>query len=266
MQFATMTNRIDHLFQEKKGNILSVYFTSGFPNLHDTVPIMESLQEAGADMIEVGITFSDPIADGPTIQESNYKALLNGMTLELLMQQLQGIREKIHIPILLMGYLNPIIQYGIRKFCSDCKDRGIDGLILPDLPMQEYLDIYKPIFDEFGLYNIYLVSPQTSEERIRVIDQNTKGFIYLVSSAGTTGAKNDISEEQEAYFKRIQNMNLQNPTLIGFGISNHDTFSKACRFASGAIIGSAFIRLLSSSRNIKESIHQFIKELKGKGN
>ena len=252
-------NRIDQLFANKQQRVLNVYFTAGYPKLNDTVAVMESLQAAGADLIEVGIPFSDPVADGPTIQDSNGIALENGMTLKLLMDQLSGIREKVQTPFVLMGYINPIVQYGIEGFCQKCQEIGVDGLILPDLPMFEYLDTYKPLFDKHGLYNIFLITPQTSEARIREIDDNSNGFIYMVSSASTTGAKSSISEDQAAYFERIKGMNLKNPTLIGFGISNAETFDKACANANGAIIGSAFIKALAREGSLDENIKGFVK-------
>ncbi len=262
MSSTLTTNRIDQVFQEKNGNILSVYFTAGFPQLNDTVTIMQSLQEAGADIIEIGVPFSDPVADGPTIQNSDTVALANGMSLNLLFEQIKDIRKTVHIPLIMMGYLNPIMQYGIERFCQSCQSVGIDGLIIPDLPVQEYLDEYKEIFEARGLYNIFLISPQTSENRIRQIDAQSKGFIYMVSSASITGAKSGISEEQVAYFERVKNMQLNNPALIGFGISNHETFSKACAYASGAIIGSAFIKMLENSADLQTDIRDFIHSVK----
>ncbi|WPP52953.1 tryptophan synthase subunit alpha [Catalinimonas niigatensis] len=256
------TNRIDQLFQEKQGNILSVYYTAGFPELEDTVRIAQYLQEAGADLIEIGMPFSDPLADGPTIQQSGTQALENGMTIKKLFEQIKDIRSTVNIPIILMGYLNPAMQYGLEKFCQQCQQVGIDALILPDLPMQEYLEEYKELFESYGLYNIFLISPQTSEARIRLIDENTHGFIYMVSSASITGAKSGISEEQVAYFKRVQAMQLKHPTLIGFGISNHETFSKACEYASGAIIGSAFIKVVEHSKDLKSDVKKYVKEVK----
>jgi len=254
-------NRIDQLFETKQERILNVYFTAGYPALNDTVEIMESLQSAGADLIEIGIPFSDPVADGPTIQESNGIALDNGMSLKLLLQQLEGIREKVQTPFVLMGYINPIVQYGIEAFCAKCQEVGVDGLILPDLPMFEYLETYKAIFDKHGLYNIFLITPQTAEARIREIDDNSNGFIYMVSSASTTGAKSSISQDQSAYFARVKGMNLKNPTLIGFGISNAETFDKACANANGAIIGSAFIKALAGEGAIPEKVEKFVKEI-----
>ncbi len=259
-------NRIDTLFREKGNNILSVYFTAGYPELNDTVSIMQYLQEAGADMIEVGIPFSDPIADGPTIQDSSTKAIQQGMSVKKLFEQLNGIREKIQIPVLLMGYLNPIVQYGFKEFCQHCEDNGIDGLIIPDLPLAEYQEIYKPILDQHGLYNIFLITPQTSDARVAAIDESSHGFIYMVSSASVTGAKKGISDIQMSYFKRIQEMKLKNPTLIGFGISDYESFSSACTHSQGAIIGSAFIQLLGQSKNLKQDITQFIQGIKNKEN
>ena len=251
-------NRIDQLFQSKGDRILNVYFTAGYPNLQDTAQVMQGLEKAGADLIEVGIPFSDPIADGPTIQESNGIALDNGMTLKVLFEQLQDIRKAVSVPFVLMGYINPIVQYGIEAFCAKCEEIGVDGLILPDLPMFEYLDTYKPLFDKHGLYNIFLITPQTSEARIREIDDNSNGFIYMVSSASTTGAKSSISTDQEAYFARIKGMNLKNPTLIGFGISNAETFDRACANANGAIIGSAFIKALAGEGALEQKIEDFV--------
>ncbi len=255
-------NRIEELFNRKSEQVLNVYFTAGYPNLGDTVEIMQGLEASGADLIEVGIPFSDPIADGPTIQESNGIALDNGMTLKLLLEQLEGVRDKVGLPIILMGYINPIIQYGIEAFCKKCNEVGVDGLILPDLPMFEYLEVYKPIFEKHGLLNIFLITPQTSESRVREIDENSKGFIYMVSSASTTGAKTGISQDQEAYFARIKAMDLKNPTLIGFGISNKETFDKACKNANGAIIGSAFIKAISQEGKIVNNINEFIQSVK----
>jgi tryptophan synthase alpha chain len=256
------TNRIDQLFRKKNSDILSVYYTAGFPHSSDTVPIAEYLQAAGADIIEIGMPFSDPLADGPTIQQSSLQALNNGMTIRLLFEQIKDIRQKLNIPIILMGYLNPAMQYGLEKFCEQCRAAGVDALILPDLPMQEYLDEYKSLFESYGLYNIFLISPQTSEARIRLIDENSHGFIYMVSSASITGAKSGISDDQIAYFQRIKNMRLSHPTLIGFGISNHETYAKACEYSSGAIIGSAFIKMLNGSQALEQDIHQFVSSIK----
>lgn len=254
-------NRIHHLFNTKKERVLSIYFTAGFPKLEDTVPIMEAIQEGGADIIEIGVPYSDPIADGPTIQESNMIALENGISLKKLFDQLKGFRAKIHVPVVMMGYLNPIMQYGMEAFCKKCQEVGIDGLILPDLPMQQYLDDYKELFEQYGLVNTFLISPQTTEKRIRQIDDNTSGFIYMVSSHGVTGAKAGISDEQIAYFGRVQEMNLKNPRLIGFGISDAETFSKASENSNGAIIGSAFIKTVKDSKNLSEDIQTYIQSV-----
>jgi tryptophan synthase alpha chain len=222
---------------------------------------MEAIQAGGADIIEIGIPYSDPIADGPTIQDSNMIALENGMSMKKLFEQLKGFRAKIHMPVVLMGYLNPIIQFGMEEFCKKCKEVGVDGLIVPDLPMQQYLDEYKSLFDSYGLVNTFLISPQTSEKRIREIDENTDGFIYMVSSHSITGAKADISEEQIAYFERVKAMNLKNPRLIGFGISYAQTFSTASEYSNGAIIGSAFIKTVKNSQNLSKDIQEYIQSV-----
>ena len=255
-------NRIDQLFQQQNAPVLNIYFTAGFPKLDSTRTILKGLQKAGADLIEIGIPFSDPVADGPTIQQSNKKALENGMTLRLLMEQLKGFREEVQVPVVLMGYLNPIVQYGIEQFCQDCEAVGIDGLILPDLPMYEYQTFYKALFQKHGLHNIFLISPQTSEARIREIDVNSRGFIYMVSSASVTGAKQGISQEQLIYFERIQQMRLKNPKLIGFGISDRESFLQASQNAEGAIIGSAFIKLLEKTEQPEQDIKNFVETIK----
>ncbi|XLS28275.1 tryptophan synthase subunit alpha [Flavobacteriaceae bacterium M23B6Z8] len=238
-------NRIQQKLQEDK-KLLSIYFTAGFPSVEDTVPVLKELQNNGADMIEIGLPFSDPLADGPTIQESSTTALKNGMTTELLFKQLKDIRNDIHIPLILMGYFNPMMQYGVEKFCQKCEEIGIDGLIIPDLPVDVYHEQYKDIFDRYGLLNMFLITPQTSDKRIKYIDSISGGFIYMVSSASVTGAKNTFGEEQEAYFKRIESLNLNAQRIVGFGISNKETFQQATRYAKGAIIGSAFIKMLAA--------------------
>lgn len=255
-------NRIHYLFNTKQDRVLSIYFTAGFPKLEDTIPVMEAIQAGGADIIEIGIPYSDPIADGPTIQDSNMIALDNGMSMKKLFEQLKGFRAKVHLPVVLMGYLNPIIQFGMEEFCKKCKEVGVDGLIVPDLPMQQYLDEYKSLFDSYGLVNTFLISPQTSEKRIREIDENTDGFIYMVSSHSITGAKADISEEQIAYFERVKAMNLKNPRLIGFGISDAQTFSTASQYSNGAIIGSAFIKTVKNSQNLSKDIQDYLRSVK----
>jgi tryptophan synthase alpha chain len=254
-------NRINELFEKKKNNILSVYFSAGFPNLSDTVEIIKSLENNGADMVEIGIPFSDPIADGPVIQKSNDIALKNGMNLKLLFEQLSDIRKEVSIPLIMMGYLNPALKYGLGNFCRMCAKTGIDGVILPDLPFELYLEQYQNDFKENGLHNIFLIPPQTSDERIQRIDQESEGFLYIVSASSVTGAKKEIQQNQIAYFERIKNLHLNNQTLIGFGISNNETFIRACQYANGAIIGSAFIKALENSGNIEESIHDFVQRI-----
>ncbi|MEK9613393.1 MAG: tryptophan synthase subunit alpha, partial [Flavobacteriaceae bacterium] len=216
-------NRIDQKFKENR-KLLSIYFSAGYPELEDTVPILESLQAAEVDMVEIGLPFSDPLADGPTIQESSTQALKNGMTTEKLFDQLEGIREKIDIPLILMGYFNPMMQYGIEKFCKRCEQIGIDGLIIPDLPVDVYDQEYQTLFEQHGLYNMFLITPQTPEDRIRYIDRISRGFIYMVSSASVTGAKSNFGIIQDDYFKRISKMKLSTQTVVGFGISNSKTF------------------------------------------
>lgn len=247
-------NRINKLFESKPKNILSIYFTAGFPHLDDTCSIIKELEENGVDLIEIGIPFSDPMADGPTIQDSGTIALRNGMTLRVLFNQLKDIRKEVSIPLIMMGYLNPIMQYGFEEFCEKCKDIGIDGIIIPDLPFKDYMDQYKAIAEKYDLRIIMLITPETSEERIRLIDKNTDGFIYMVSSAATTGAQKSFDEQKQAYFRKINSMNLRNPRLIGFGISNKSTFESAQANASGAVIGSKFITLLKESPSIKNAV------------
>ena len=254
-----MKNRIDEVFKNKN-KILSIYFSAGHPNLEDTTIILKKLQSSGADMIEIGLPFSDPLADGPVIQKSSSKALRNGMTTEKLFNQLEGVRKEINIPLIIMGYFNPIMQYGVEKFCEKCKLIGIDGLIIPDLPVSVYKDDYKELFDKHGLYNMFLITPQTSVERINYIDKASKGFIYMVSSSGVTGVKGNFNEVQTKYFKRIKSMNLNTPTIIGFGISNQQTFNSASEYSSGAIIGSAFINFLETKGVVK--INEFIKSIR----
>lgn len=232
----------DKLRENKK--LVSIYFTAGFPNLNDTKTIIENLEKSGVDMIEIGLPFSDPLADGPTIQASSTQALKNGMTSELLFEQLRDIRESIKIPLLIMGYFNPILQFGVENFCRKCQEVGIDGLIIPDLPLEIYLSEYKSIFEKYNLANIFLITPQTSEKRILEIDDNSNAFIYMVSSASVTGSTNGFGEKEMAYFERISKLNLKNPQIIGFGINNKTTFDQATSFQNGAIIGSHFVNYL----------------------
>ncbi|MBD8389536.1 tryptophan synthase subunit alpha [Dysgonomonas sp. BGC7] len=247
-------NRIKQLFEKKNENILSIYFTAGFPQLDDTPAIIKELETNGIDLIEVGIPFSDPMADGPTIQDSGTIALRNGMTLKTLFDQLKDIRKEVNIPLIMMGYLNPIMQYGFDNFCKQCKEIGIDGAIIPDLPFDDYIKEYKPIADRYDVKIVMLITPETSDERIRLIDEHTDSFIYMVSSAATTGAQKSFDEQKQEYFRRINEKNLRNPRLIGFGISNKATLEAAQANASGAIIGSKFITLLKESAGIKEAV------------
>lgn len=244
-------NRIQQLFDRKRENILSVYFTAGYPALDTTREIIRELQQQGVDMIEIGIPFSDPMADGEVIQNAATQALRNGMSLNKLFAQLQGIRSETDIPLIFMGYLNPVMQYGFENFCRSCRETGIDGMIIPDLPFKDYLEEYKAIAEQYDLKVIMLITPETSEERIRFIDEHTDGFIYMVSSAATTGAQQSFDKAKQEYFHRIAAMNLRNPRLIGFGISNRETFDSACRNASGAIIGSQFVKLLAQETPAK---------------
>ena len=255
-------NRIKQLFEDKK-DILSIYYTAGYPNLEDTVPILKTLEESGADLVEIGIPFSDPLADGPTIQHSGETALKNGMSLKLLFEQLQNVRSSIEMPLILMGYVNTVHKFGIKAFAQKCNEVGVDGVILPDLPFQVYLDEYKDIFDEYGVSNIFLITPQTPDDRIKLIDEKTNGFIYMVSSASVTGAKKGLSEAQLKYFERVNKLNLNNSALIGFGISNQESFKETCKYADGAIIGSAFVKLLGKSGDLHTNIESFIKDIKG---
>jgi len=250
-------NRINQLFQDKKKNILSIYYTAGYPNLNDTVRIAKELESAGADMLEIGFPYSDPVADGPVIQASSKKALDNGMDLRLLFEQLKDLRKYVKIPVLLMGYVNPLLQYGVENFCKACSEVGIDGLIVPDLPMAEYEEFYKETFQQYGVSNVFLITPQTAEERIHKIDELTNGFIYMVSSSATTGTNLSLSQVTEDYFSRVAALNLKNPTMIGFGISDQASFEKAAQYANGAIIGTAFVKALNSD-NLEENVRTFM--------
>ncbi|WP_040278914.1 tryptophan synthase subunit alpha [Psychroserpens damuponensis] len=245
-------NRINQKLKEDK-KLLSIYFSAGYPNLNDTVSIIENLEKSDIDMIEIGLPFSDPLADGPTIQASSTQALKNGMTTDILFSQLKDIRKTVSIPLIIMGYFNPILQYGVEAFCKKCQEIGIDGLIIPDLPVDVYNEQYKSIFQKYGLINVFLITPQTSMERIRFIDSISEGFIYMVSSASVTGGRSGFGDEQTSYFKRIADMNLKNPQIVGFGISTNETFKQATQYAKGAIIGSAFIKHLDKNRLSKIS-------------
>lgn len=252
-------NRIQKKLKEEK-KILSVYFTAGFPKLNDTQKIISKLEKYNVDLIEVGIPFSDPLADGETIQKSSKKAIENGMTIHKLFSQLKDLRKTVKIPIILMGYLNPILQYGIEKFCIKSKEIGIDGLIIPDLPIEIFIEEYKDLFNKNDLFNIFLITPQTSKERIKLIDKNSKGFIYMVSSSSITGSKRHLEDVSFEYFDKISKMNLNNPSIVGFGISNRKTYKKVIENCKGAIIGSAFINFIEQSG--LEDIDKFIKKFK----
>jgi tryptophan synthase alpha chain len=258
-----MRTRLRDLFKQSNKPLLSVFFTAGFPSLNDTGRIAKALADAGADMIEVGIPFSDPVADGPTIQFSNKVALDNGMSLPLLLRQVKEVRSEVGIPIILMGYINPVLQYGIDRFIEDASAAGVDGVILPDLPIAEYEEEYREKFEKAGLPITFLISPTTSHERISQIDKLTSTFIYAVSASSTTGAKNGFGQEQLDYFKRLASLKIKSPVMIGFGISNKETFQQASAHAAGAIVGSAFINLLRESKDIQKDVKGFVSELKG---
>ncbi len=257
-------NRIEKLFAERQKDILNIYFTAGYPGLNDTETIILSLEKAGVDLIEIGMPYSDPLADGPTIQESGQIALQNGMTLDLLFQQIASTRSKTEIPLVMMGYFNQVMQYGEERFLKACVNAGVDGLILPDLPLYEYEHQFKDLFEKYGLCISFLITPQTPEERIKKVDELTRGFIYMVSNASITGAKKGISEQQVDYFERIGAMQLSHPRLIGFGISDHETFSTACQYSKGAIIGSAYIKKMSKSENIEQTTLDFVSMVRGR--
>lgn len=256
-------NRINQLFADNKKNLLSIYFCAGAPTLDGTANVIRTLAANGISMIEIGIPFSDPMADGPVIQDAATKALRNGMSLKLLFEQLKDIRKDVSIPLVLMGYMNPIVRFGFEQFCQKCVEVGIDGMILPDLPFKDYMEEFKPIADRYDLRIIMLITPETSEERIRFIDSNTDGFIYMVSSAAITGAQKEFDAAKQAYFNKVHAMNLQHPTMIGFGISNKQTLESAQANANGAIIGSKFVQLLDAAKgDAQAAIDQLYEALK----
>jgi len=255
-------NRIEKLFKTKKKNILSIYFTAGYPELNHTLSIIRELDKSGVDMIEIGMPFSDPVADGPVIQRSSEKALHNGISLNLLFEQLARVREITDLPLIFMGYINPVFKFGVENFLHKCSETGIDGTIIPDLPVEEYRKSYESFFEKYNILNIFLISPQTPNERIGYLDSIAKGFLYMVSTTSTTGATNNFDDSQMTYFKKINDLNLKTPRLIGFGISNKVTFNQACDYSNGAIIGSAFIRSLDEDGTLPETIHRFIGQIR----
>lgn len=255
-------SRIATRINEKPGKILNIYTTAGYPRLHDTLPIMQALQENGADIIELGMPYSDPLADGPVIQHSSAVALANGMTLPVLMEQLREMRKSISIPVVLMGYMNPVLQYGFEKFCADAAAAGVDGLILPDLPVTEFEKEYGAILQRHGLDFIFLVTPETPDERVRKLDSLASGFLYAVSSSSTTGATKEEGADA-GYLDRLQSLNLRNPVLVGFGIRDRAGFEAACQHARGAIIGSAFIKALENSADVNASTKSFVSSITG---
>lgn len=255
-------NRIDRMFGEKKGGILSVYLTAGYPGLEDTLPALVELEKAGADMIEIGMPFSDPLADGPVLQECNRKALENGMTLKLLFEQLQNVRDHVSVPLILMGYLNPVLNYGVEAFCRKAAGTGIDGIILPDLPVTEYKIDFREAIEAAGLNMVFLVTPQTSPSRMKEIMETTRGFVYMVSASATTGMRKGFTRAQLAYFRRVRAMAPDVPRMIGFGISTREDFHQACRYAEGAIIGSAFMKHISQTGPLSGNIASFLAGIK----
>ncbi len=253
-------NRLSSLFEEKPDNVLNIYCTAGYPRLQSTVPIMKALQESGADIIELGMPYSDPLADGETIQNSSAAALANGMNLRKLFEQLKDFRKELTIPVVLMGYMNPILQYGFENFCADANRVGIDGLILPDLPVHEFQNTYQAIIEKYHLNFIFLVTPETPEHRVRKLDALSTGFLYAVSSSSTTGHEKDFSLVEQ-YLQRLRSYQLKNPVLVGFGIKDKETFTNACQYSNGAIIGSAFIKALQSSTSETEATKSFVKNI-----
>jgi tryptophan synthase alpha chain len=249
--------RIDELFNGKQQKVLDVYCTAGFPKLDSTLEVMKSLQDNGADLIELGMPYSDPLADGEVIQQSGAVALKNGMTIAKLFEQLSEMRSAINVPVILMGYMNPVIQYGFENFCAKAAEVGVDGLILPDLPMYEYESEYGQIIKKYNLNLIFLVTPETKDDRLVQIDELSSGFLYAVSSSSTTGSNKDI-REQEAYFKKLHDLKLKNPILVGFGIKDRQTFEVACKYTNGAIIGSAYIKALANGRDVSTTTKEFL--------
>jgi tryptophan synthase alpha chain len=254
-------NRLTQLFAEKQNNLLNIYFTAGFPKLNDTLRILQALEKSGVDMIEIGMPFSDPLADGPTIQRSSEIALDNGMSIKVLFEQLKDLRKHVSVPVLLMGYLNPVMQYGIEKFCKKASELGVDGIILPDLPFLEYNLFYKEIFEANQLSNVFLVTPETNAERLKTIDESASGFIYAVSTNSTTGGTKTIDDAKD-YFEKLQSAKLKNPIMIGFNINDKKSFQFASQYAHGAIIGSAFVKAISQSNDLENDIMKFVSSIK----
>lgn len=250
-------NHLNQLFSSKK-NLLSIYFTAGFPKLDSTVTILQALEKAGVDFVEVGMPFSDPLADGNVIQNSGSQALRNGMSLKVLFEQLKDIRKKVKMPIVLMGYINPVLRFGMDRFIKKCAEIGIDGAIIPDLPYELYNERYRTAFEEVGLSNIFLITPQTPDERVRKLDSGSNTFLYMVSNAAVTGAQKGLSNFQLDYFSRIRNMKLKTPCVVGFGISNRESYMQVCEYAHGAIIGSAFVNMIAKSDDLEADIQSFI--------
>lgn len=254
--------KVNTIFNDTtKERLLSVYFTAGYPTLDSTITIAKGLEEAGVDFLEIGFPYSDPVADGPVIQHSSEEALKNGMTLALLFEQLKALREHVTIPVFLMGYFNPVLQFGVERFCAACAEVGVNGAIIPDLPMYEYEELYQPVFEKHGISNIFLITPQTSEERIKKIDKLSTSFIYVLSSNATTGKNLTVQDTSKAYFQRLKAMELENPLVIGFGIANADTFQKATDYAKGAIVGTAFVRTLDKP-DYMQHIDNFVKSIR----
>lgn len=254
-------NRIDQLFATKGDNILSVYYPAGYPNLDDTMPILQALEAQGVDMVELGIPFSDPMADGVVIQQAATQSLENGMSVRLLFEQIEDMRSSVNIPVILMGYLNPIMHYGFEAFCKRCSEVGVDGLIIPDLPFNEYMAEFKETAERYGIFMTMFISPETSAERVRLIDENTRGFIYMVSSAGTTGERSSFAGASDGYFERMDSMNLKNPRLIGFGISSSETRLAAFKSSAGAIVGSHFVKLLKREATPEDAVTALLNDL-----
>lgn len=258
-----MSGRIESVFEGRKGPLLSVFYTAGYPERDETVPLAERLQASGADMLEIGIPFSDPIADGPVIQESSSAAIQNGMNLDLLLEHLSTLRERVEIPVLLMGYLNPVLQYGMERFLARAASVGVDGLILPDLPVRDFSEKYREMFEQHALRNVFLVTPQTSEERLRTLDDLSSGFLYVVSTPSITGSALAVEEKQDSYFQRLASMKLQNPLVVGFGVSDRGSFERVTRHCDGAIIGSAFLRWIKEQGTSQESVEKFVSQIRG---